>query len=158
MSPKEMERRVVVISERAYSTTVDGISRIESQSTSASGILKVYFEQGRGHRGGSPRFPRVSPDGESHHAARITSQRDSLHRLQCAGGSVTITNPISPSSRSSTMAWNFIRIRLFTVPGLATPRPRRQSGAESWIDIDPAQRATMGSHRKTSSPPFLQRT
>src|SRR6185295_1939170 len=44
MSAEEMERRVVIISERAYSTTVDGISRIESQSTSGIGILKVYFE------------------------------------------------------------------------------------------------------------------
>src|SRR3954469_21793751 len=44
MSAEEMERRVVIISERAYSTTVDGISRIESQSTNGIGILKVYFE------------------------------------------------------------------------------------------------------------------
>jgi len=71
MSAEEMERRVVVISERAYSTTVDGISRIESQSTSGIGILKVYFEQDADIGGRSPRFPR-SPDGESHHAARIT--------------------------------------------------------------------------------------
>src|SRR5262247_3224570 len=44
MSAEDMERRVVILSERAYSTTVDGISRIESQSTSGIGILKVYFE------------------------------------------------------------------------------------------------------------------
>src|SRR5260221_13960509 len=44
MSAEEIERRVVFVSERAYSTTVDGISRIESQSTSGIGILKVYFD------------------------------------------------------------------------------------------------------------------
>ena len=32
LSPEDMERRVVLISERAYSTTVNGIQRIESQS------------------------------------------------------------------------------------------------------------------------------
>jgi len=37
LSPEDMERRVVIISERAYSTTVNGISRIESQSIPGSG-------------------------------------------------------------------------------------------------------------------------
>ncbi len=32
LSAQDMERRVVLISERGYSTTVNGISRIESQS------------------------------------------------------------------------------------------------------------------------------
>src|SRR3954471_24022843 len=43
---EDMERRVVLISERAYSTTVNGISRIESQSISGIGLLRIYFEDG----------------------------------------------------------------------------------------------------------------
>ena len=43
LSAEDMERRVVLISERAYSTTVNGIERIESQSIPGIGILKVYF-------------------------------------------------------------------------------------------------------------------
>src|SRR3984957_1943592 len=46
LSAEDMERRVVLISERSYSTTVNGISRIESQSIPGIGILKVYFQQG----------------------------------------------------------------------------------------------------------------
>src|SRR5258708_26472179 len=46
LSAEDMERRVVFISERAYSTTVSGISRIDSQSMSGLGILKIYFEPG----------------------------------------------------------------------------------------------------------------
>src|SRR6201997_2904432 len=46
LSTEDMERRVVFISERAYSTTVNGISRIESQSIPGIGILKVYFQPG----------------------------------------------------------------------------------------------------------------
>jgi len=38
LAAEDMERRVVIISERAYSTTVDGISRIESQSIPGTGI------------------------------------------------------------------------------------------------------------------------
>src|SRR5277367_1956873 len=41
---EDMERRVVLISERAFSTTVNGISRIESQSMPSVGMLKVYFQ------------------------------------------------------------------------------------------------------------------
>ena len=36
----------MLISERAYSTTVNGIERIESQSIPGTGILKVYFQPG----------------------------------------------------------------------------------------------------------------
>src|SRR5579863_7947514 len=46
LSAEDMERRVVLLSERAFSTTVNGISRIESQSIDSVGMLKVYFEQG----------------------------------------------------------------------------------------------------------------
>src|SRR6267142_461957 len=46
LSAEDMERRVVFISERAMSTTVSGITRIDSQSMNGLGILKVYFEAG----------------------------------------------------------------------------------------------------------------
>ena len=46
LSAEDMERRVVLVSERAYSTTVNGIERIESLSIPGLGILKVYFTQG----------------------------------------------------------------------------------------------------------------
>lgn len=46
LSAVDMERRLVIISERAYSTTVDGIEHMESQSLSGIGLLKVYFQPG----------------------------------------------------------------------------------------------------------------
>src|SRR6201746_1140826 len=46
LTTEDMERRVVFISERAYSTTVNGIERIESQSIPGIGMLKVYFQPG----------------------------------------------------------------------------------------------------------------
>src|SRR5437016_14665685 len=46
LSTEDMERRVVFISERAMSTTVSGITRIDSQSMNSLGVLKVYFEPG----------------------------------------------------------------------------------------------------------------
>src|SRR5271170_4824764 len=46
LSAEDMERRVVIISERAMSTTVGGISRIESQCIPGIGLLRVYFQPG----------------------------------------------------------------------------------------------------------------
>src|SRR4051812_11295936 len=43
---EDMERRVVLITERAYSTSVNGIERIESQSLPSTGLLKVFFQPG----------------------------------------------------------------------------------------------------------------
>src|SRR5258708_27429213 len=46
LSAEDMERRVVLVAERSYSTTVNGIERIESLSIPGQGILKIYFQQG----------------------------------------------------------------------------------------------------------------
>src|SRR5512135_2799211 len=46
LSTEDMERRVVLIDERAISATVNGVAKIESQSIAGVGILKVYFQQG----------------------------------------------------------------------------------------------------------------
>src|SRR5258708_22778755 len=40
----DMERRMVIISERAYSTTVNGIEHMESESIDGIGLLRVYFQ------------------------------------------------------------------------------------------------------------------
>ena len=69
--PKDMERRVVLITERAFSTTVNGISRLESQSISghrphSQGVLRA----GDRHR---------ERDRADHRACR-TRSRASCHR------------------------------------------------------------------------------
>src|SRR6202167_6487227 len=46
LSAFDVERRMVFISERAYSTTVNGIEHIESESINGLGLLKVYFQPG----------------------------------------------------------------------------------------------------------------
>src|SRR6476620_631271 len=43
---EEMERRVVTINERAFSTTVQGVSHIESQSIPGVGNIRVHFQPG----------------------------------------------------------------------------------------------------------------
>src|SRR5262249_49915555 len=40
----DMERRVVTPSERAMSTTVNGIEHLESESLTGAGVIRVYFQ------------------------------------------------------------------------------------------------------------------
>src|SRR5450830_724559 len=44
LSPSEMERRIVTNAERVYSSYVNDIEHIESQSLNGLSIIKVYFQ------------------------------------------------------------------------------------------------------------------
>ncbi len=44
MSADDMERRVTLVSERGISTSVSGVTKIESQSINSTSVVKVYFD------------------------------------------------------------------------------------------------------------------
>src|SRR5215467_1061007 len=44
LSPTEMQNRIVTISERAFTTTVNGIEHIESVSLRGTAITRLYFQ------------------------------------------------------------------------------------------------------------------
>ena len=46
VAPEEMEQRIVTISERAFTTTVNDIEHIESQSLNGVSVIKVFFQPG----------------------------------------------------------------------------------------------------------------
>jgi multidrug efflux pump subunit AcrB len=46
LSAIDVERRIVLITERAYSTTVNDIEHIESESIEGLGLEKIYFHPG----------------------------------------------------------------------------------------------------------------
>src|SRR5579863_1145686 len=60
LNAQDMERRVVLISERGFSTTVNGIERIESQSIPGIGMLKIYFQPGSDIGGAIAQISAVS--------------------------------------------------------------------------------------------------
>ncbi|HET6238258.1 MAG TPA: efflux RND transporter permease subunit [Acetobacteraceae bacterium] len=145
LTTEDMERRVVFISERAYSTTVNGISRIESQSIPGIGILKVYFQPGTDIGGA---------------IAQITSVNNSILRsappgmqppgvIQFNASNVPVVQLTMSSKTLSEQqifdySLNFIRIRLFTIPGLSTPGPFGGKQRQINIDVDPALLAAKG--------------
>ena len=145
MPAEEIERRVVVISERAYSTTVDGIQRIESQSINGVGTLKVYFEQDADIGGAIAQIGAVSQT-----ASRIMPpgiQPPAIVRYNASNvpvAQMTVTSAKHSEQQIFDYGLNFIRIRLFTVPGLATPAPYGGKARQVMIDIDPAATTAHG--------------
>ncbi|HSQ64397.1 MAG TPA: efflux RND transporter permease subunit, partial [Polyangiaceae bacterium] len=145
MSAEDMERRVVILSERAYSTTVDGISHIESQSMTGIGILKIYFEPGADIGGAIAQITSVSQTASHFMPPGILLP--SIVRYNASNVPVA---QLAVSSQKLTeeqlfdYALNFIRVRLFTVPGLATPAPYGGKQRQIMVDIDPAKATAHG--------------
>src|SRR6202165_3030078 len=145
LSAEDMERRVVLISERAYSTTVSGISRIDSQSMTGLGILKVYFEPGSDIGGAIAQIVAVSLTASRIMPPGITPP--SIIRYNAANvpvAQLTISSKTLSEQELFDYGLNFIRLRLFTIPGLSTPAPFGGKYRQVMVDIDPAKVAAKG--------------
>src|SRR4051794_75126 len=124
LTTEDMERRVVFISERAYSTTVNGISRIESQSIPSIGILKVYFQPGTDIGGAIAQISSVN--NSILRGAPPGMQPPGVIQFNASNVPVvqmTLSSKTLSEQQIYDYSLNFIRVRLFTIPGLSTPGP-----------------------------------
>src|SRR6267378_880203 len=145
LSAEDMERRVVFISERAMSTTVSGITRIDSQSMSSLGILKVYFEPDSDIGGAIAQIVAVSLTASRIMPPGITPP--SIIRYNASNvpvAQLTISSKSLSEQELFDYGLNFIRLRLFTIPGLSTPAPFGGKNRQIMVDIDPARVAAKG--------------
>jgi multidrug efflux pump subunit AcrB len=138
LSAEEMERRVVIISERAYSTTVNGIDRIESNCIPGIGLVKVYFHQGTDIGASIAQINaingtilRILPPGIT---PPVIIQYDpaTVPIVQMVLSSKTV-----PEGRIFDHAFNFVRVKLFTVPGLTVPAPFGGRLRQIMVDLNP---------------------
>ena len=145
LSADDIEKRVVFLDERAISTTVNGVSRIESTSLPGLGLLRVYFEPGADIGAAIAQMTAVSSTALRAMPPGMTPPVI----LQYNATNVPVTQlTLSSKTLSETKifdyALNFIRLRLFTVPGLSTPAPFGGSFRQIMIDIDPRALAAKG--------------
>ena len=145
LTTEDMERRVVFITERAYSTTVNGISRIESKSIPSIGLLRVYFQPGTEIGGAIAQITavnntilRITPPGMQPPAV-IQFNASNVPVVQMTLSSKTLTE-----QQIYDYSLNFIRVKLFTIPGLATPGPFGGKSRQINVDIDPARLQAKG--------------
>ncbi|HSY22183.1 MAG TPA: efflux RND transporter permease subunit [Polyangiaceae bacterium] len=144
MSAEDMESRITFVSERGISTSVNGVSRIDSQTIDGTSVLRVYFEQG-------------ADIGSA--IAQITSASLSASRVMPPGIQPPVVLqfnasnvPVAQLSIGGTaneqqlFDWglNFLRVRLFTVPGLSTPAPYGGKQREIMVQADAARAQASG--------------
>jgi multidrug efflux pump subunit AcrB len=138
VSPDDMEKRVVTVSERAFTTTVNDIEHMESQSMYGVGVIKVYFH----------------PSAKVELAvAQITSISQALLRIMPPGFAppliirysassvpilqLSVTSKTLPEEQLFDYANNFVRTQLATVQGAAVSLPYGGKARQIMVDLNP---------------------
>src|ERR1700761_1681551 len=138
LSAAEMEKKVTYLSERGISSSVNGVERIESQSQPGIGILRVYFEKGADI--GAAIAQMSATANVSLHSMPPGIQPPFIIQFNATNvqvAQITLDSKTLPEDKIFDYALNFIRIRLFTIPGLSTPAPFGGKTREIVVDADP---------------------
>src|ERR1700688_1460472 len=140
LSAFDVERRMVFISERAYSTTVNGIEHIESESINGIGLLKVYFQPGSDIGGAIAQINAVSEAILSNLPRGIEPpQIISYNAANVPVAQLNVSSETRPVQQLFDYAFNFLRLQLFTIPGFSSPAPLGGVQRAVMVNIDPTQ-------------------
>jgi multidrug efflux pump subunit AcrB len=137
LSPEEMADRIVTITERALTTTVDNIDHIESNSLYGVSVVKLFFQ------------PQVNL---SMAIAQVTAVSQTQLRQLPAGTTPPLIIDYSASSvpilqlgvsgqglteqQLNDYSLNFIRTQLVTIRGAAVPYPYGGKQRQVQVDLD----------------------
>jgi multidrug efflux pump subunit AcrB len=138
LSAIDMERRMVLISERAYSTTVDGIEHIESESLTGIGLLKVYFQPGSDIASAIAQINAVSET--ILRQAPLGTTPPQIISYNAANVPVAQLNIFSDTLSGQQLfdyGLNFARLQLFTIPGFSSPAPLGGVQRAVVVNLDP---------------------
>src|SRR5712664_978071 len=138
LSPTEMQNRIITTTERAFTTTVNGIEHIESVSLRGVAITRLYFH------------PNVPIEAA---IAQVNAQAQQIVRalppgifppliIQYNAASVpvllaSLSSDQLPEQQINDLGNSFIRTQLVTVPGAAVPLPYGGKVRVVNVDIDP---------------------
>ena len=138
LSAVDMERRIILISERADSTTVNGIDHIESESMEGLGLKKIYFQPGTDMGAAIAQLnataatidtvlPRGTepPEIISYNAANVPVAQLNVYSDTLSG------------QQLFDYGLNFIRVQLFTIPGFSSPAPIGGVFRTVQVNLDP---------------------
>src|SRR6185503_14714864 len=145
MSPDEMEKRVVTISERAFTGNVNDIEHIESQSMNGLGHIKVYFYPGAKIEAAVAQCSaicqtllRIFPPGMNAPFI-LRYSASSVPVVQMSVASDTLTE-----QEIFDYSFNFLRSQLFAVQGATVPTPFGGKPRQIMVDIDTARLTAKG--------------
>jgi len=129
LSAIDMERRIVVITERAYSTTVNGIDHIESESIEGLGLEKIYFHPGTDIGSAIAQLTATSQTVET--VLPRGTEPPEVISYNAANVPVAQLNVYSETLSGQQLfdyGLNFIRVQLFTIPGFSNAGAARRRG------------------------------
>jgi len=137
LTPEEMEKRIITLSERALTTTVNDIEHIESQSLAGVGVIKVFFQPGASVDAAvaqitaiSQPITRIMPPGTTPPLV-IRYSASNVPILQLGLGSKTL-----PEQALYDIGLNSVRLQLATVQGASVPLPLGGKVRQIQIDLD----------------------
>ncbi len=138
LTPDEMEKRMILLSERGMTTTVNDIEHIESQSLLGVGVIKVFFYPGTNMGSAVAQVTaicqtslRQMPPGTTPPLI-IRYSVDNVPILQLG---------VSSAKHSEQALYdytaNFARVQLATVQGASMPNPYGGRLRQVQVDLDP---------------------
>ena len=135
LSAEEMANRIINLTERSLTTTVDDIEHIESQSLNGISVVKVFFQPNANINKAIAQVTAISqtqlrqlPPGTTPPLV-ITYSASSVPIIQLA-----LSGQKLSEQQLFDLGVNFIRTRLVTIPGAAIPYP--YGGKQRQIEVD----------------------
>jgi multidrug efflux pump subunit AcrB len=135
LEPQDMADRIISITERSLTTTVDNIQHIESQSLYGIAVVKVFFQRTASIDKALAQIGAVSqtqlrqlPQGSTPPLI-ITYSASTVPILQLG-----LSGKGLSEQQLNDYGLNFIRTRLITVPGAAVPYP--YGGKQRQVQVD----------------------
>src|SRR6516165_1375958 len=138
VSPEEMAEIITVRSERAFTTQVNDIEHIESQSLPGIAVIRVFFHQGAKIDAAVAQLAASSQSVLKSLPTGITPPNilrfnaSSVPILQLGISSDTL-----PEQQLYDLGYNFIRTQLSNVQGAAFPLPYGGKPRQVSVDLDP---------------------
>jgi multidrug efflux pump subunit AcrB len=133
--PEDMSDRIVSITERTLTTTVDNIEHIESQSLNGIAVVKVFLQPTANLQQGIAQITAVSqtqlrqlPTGTTPPLI-LSYSASSVPVLQLA-----LSGQNMSEQELNDYGLNFIRTQLITVPGASVPYP--YGGKQRQVQVD----------------------
>jgi len=133
--PQEMSDRIVSVTERALTTTVDNIEHVESQSLYGIAVVKVFLQPTANIQQGIAQITAVSqtqlrqlPAGSTPPLI-LAYSASSVPVLQLALSGQNLSE-----QQLNDYGLNFIRTQLITVPGASVPYP--YGGKQRQVQVD----------------------
>src|ERR1700761_4315683 len=143
--PEDMNNRIVYVTERALTTTVDNIEHIESQSLYGVAVVKVFLQPTANVERGIAQITAISQTQLRQLPAGTTPplilaySASSVPVLQLA-----LSGKGLSEQQLNDYGLNFIRTQLITVPGTSVPYPYGGKQRQVQVDLNPGALQSKG--------------